>query len=248
MCLNIPWYLFFLCVQPSRLKPNRFLPAGVLENKTRNALKDVRVRNLVNKFVVTTNEKGEFSIGAKPGDILIFTLNAFKPDTLLLTDLHDRELFMIPEVNVLKEVTITDSSGTTSNAKKNMIVPYDPEFHGQPLVYHRNSKGEYDGGLTLRVHYFTKDDRDKRKAAQKAEDRKTVEEIGSVFTAENISRYVPLKGVDMSNFLLLYTPDVEKYKDKAFDLPTYLNDCYKEWQTLSDADKKSGQLFKDQKP
>ncbi len=217
----------------------------VLENKTRIMLKGARIRNLVNRFVTFTNDKGEFSIAAKPGDILIFTMFSYKPDTLLLTDMHEREIFLQLQVNILNQVTITDSSGRTSNAKKNMILPYDPEFHGQPLVYHRNSKGEYDGGLTLRMHYFTKDDHDKRKAAQKAEDRKTIEEIENIFTAENIGQYVPIKGIDLNNFLLLYTPDVVRYRDKQFKLLTYLNACYKEWQTLSDSDKKSGQLFKD---
>ena len=235
--------LFFVFVT-GLVKAQSVLSGRVLESKTRIALKGVRVRNLVNRFVAATDEKGNFSISAKQGDILIFTLVAFKTDTLLLTDLHDREIFMLPDVNMLKQVTITDSSGRTGNARKNMVLPYDPEFHGQVLSYHRNSKEEYDGGLTLRMHYFTKDDRDKRKAALKEEDRKIAEQIEYIFTTENIGRFIPLKGIDMNNFLMLYTPDVERYKDKQFNLPTYLNACYKEWQTLSDTDKKAGQLFK----
>ena len=217
----------------------------VLENKTRITLKGVRVRNLVNRFVTITKDKGEFSIAAKPGDILILTLFSYKPDTLLLTDVHDREIFLQLQVNMLNQVTITDSSGRTENAKKNMVLPYDPMFHGQTVVYQRDGNLNPTGGIALRLHYFTKDDHDKRKAAQKAEDRKTVEEIENIFTPENIGRYVPLKGIDLNNFMLLYTPDVERYKNKQFNLLTYLNACYKEWQTLSDADKKSGQLFKD---
>ena len=228
----------------SSVKAQSVFTGRVLENRTRVTLKGVKVRNLVNRFVAATDEKGNFSIGAKQGDILVFTFAAFKPDTLLLTDLHDREIFMLPDVNMLKQVTITDSSGQTGNATKNMVLPYDPEFHGQALAYHRNSKEEYDGGITLRIHYFTKDDRDKRKAALKEEDRRIAEQIEYIFTAENIGRFIPLKGTDMDNFLMLYTPDVERYKDKQFSLPSYLNACYKEWQTLSDADKRSGQLFK----
>lgn len=215
----------------------------VLENKTRVMLRGVQIANLGNGLHAITGADGRFSIGAKPGDLLVLKAFSYQPDTVLLTDMHDREIFLTPQTTMLNQVNITDSSGRTLNAAKNFNIPVDKDFHGQVLKYHQNEKEEYDGGITLRVHYFMADDRRKKKAALKAEDIKINERISDIFTAENIARYVPLKGEDMKNFLLLYTPDVDTYKDKKFNLLTYLNACYKEWGILTPEQKKSGQIF-----
>jgi hypothetical protein len=216
----------------------------VLENKTRIVLHGVRVENLSNKLKTITGDDGRFSIAAKVGDILVLKSFSYQPDTVLLTDMHDKEIFLVPQTNMLNQVTITDSSGHTSAASKNMAY-HDPMFHGQTLDYQRDENLNYKGGIALRLHYFTRDDKEKKKSAQKAADRKTNEEISKVFTPENIFKYVPLKGRDMDNFLLLYIPEAEVYSNKDFNLLTYLNACYKEWLTLPEEKRAAAsQIFK----
>jgi hypothetical protein len=214
----------------------------VLENKTRVVLHAIRVENLNNKLKTITGDDGQFAIAAKPGDLLVFNGFAYKPDTLLITDMHSREIFMEPKTTLLNQVTITDTSGR-AKANPNAVQHYDPEFHGQTVVYQRDAKGYYKGGIAIRLHYWTKDEHRKRKAAQTAKEREISEHISSVFTPLNISKYVPLKGTDMDDFLLLYTPDVKEYTDKKFDLLPYLNACYQNWQTLTPEQRKSADIF-----
>ena len=216
----------------------------VFENKTRITLHGVRVENLTNRLVALSGDDGRFSIAAKVGDFLVLKEFAYQPDTLLITDMHDREIFLEPVKNMLKQVTITDTSGRTSAAEKNMILPYDPEFHGQTMVYHRDDKEQYDGGIILRMHYFTGDDNKKRKAQKKEEKRVLSQEISTIFTADNISHYLPLKGSDLDSFLLLYTPAIKVYNSKDFNLLSYLNVSYKTWLGLSPEQRKAGQIFK----
>jgi hypothetical protein len=213
----------------------------VFENKTRITL-HAQITNLNNNLHAITGADGRFSIGAKPGDLLVIKAFSYQTDTLLLTDMHDKEIFLASQTNMLKQVIITDSSGKTGNASKNMLVQPDQYYHGQVIEEHRDQKGMLDGGMVLRVHYFTADDRKKKKASLKAEDIKTNERISEVFSADNISRYLPLKGEDMTNFLLLYTPDIATYKAKSFNLLQYLNASYKEWGTLTPEQKKLGQV------
>jgi len=215
----------------------------VLENKTRITLRGVIVQNLSNKLKSITNESGRFSIAAKTGDMLVLKAFAYQTDTVLLTDMHDREIFLEPAKTMLNQVTITDSSGRSAAANKNMQY-YDPQFHGQTVVYHRDDKEEYDGGVIMRLHYFTGDDKKKKKAQLKAEERILSDEISAIFTADNISHYLPLTGADLDNFLLLYTPEVKTYNSKDFNLLTYLNTSYKTWLTLSADQRKAGQIFK----
>lgn len=215
----------------------------VLENKTRIVLNGVIVENLRNKLKARTGTDGRFSIAANVGDLLVLRSFSYQPDTLLITDMHDREVFMQPLNTMLNQVNITDTNGHTSSAAKNMKY-IDPEFHGQAFVPQRDINGDFKGGVALRLHYFTKDDNDKRKAASLEKDRAVREQISSVFTAENIGKYVPLKGQDMDNFILLFIPEVKTYTNHEFNLLTYLNECYKTWLTLSPDQKSAAQLIK----
>jgi hypothetical protein len=144
---------------------------------------------------------------------------------------------------MLNQVNVTDSSGHLSDAEKNMSY-YDPQFHGQTVVYHRDRLGNYDGGITLRLHYFKGDENKKRAAQKKAEARQLSLEISSIFTADNISHYLPLKGADLDNFLLLYTPEIRVYNNKDFNLLEYLDTSYQTWLKLSPEERKAGQIFK----
>jgi len=215
----------------------------VLENKTRITLRGVIVQNLSNKLKSITDESGRFSIAAKTGDMLILKAFAYQTDTVLLTDMHYREIFLEPAKTMLNQVTITDSSDRSAAANKNMQY-IDPQFHGQTIVYHRNKEKQFDGGIILRMHYFKGDENKKKKAEKKEEERVLSDEISAIFTADNISHYLPLKGDDLDNFLLLYTPEVKTYNSKEFNLLTYLNTSYKTWLTLTADQRKAGQIFK----
>ena len=217
------------------------LHGRVFENNTRIALQGVMVENLSNKLKAITGADGRFSIAAKTGDLLVLKSFGYQTDTLFLTDLHDKELFLEPQRTELKQVTISDSAANAVQAAKNMRY-YDPQFHGQTMVYHRNKKKEFDGGIILRMHYFKGDEHKKKKALEKEQQRMLSEEISTIFTADNISHYLPLKDAELTDFLLLYTPDIKVYNSKDFNLLQYLNTCYKTWLTLTPGERKAGQI------
>jgi len=214
----------------------------VLEYKTRIPLPSVRIQNLTNGLKTISLKDGQFGIAAKPGDLVVFIIFAYQPDTVLITDMHAREIFMTPKTNMLNQVNITDSSGRAV-ANASAVPHYDPMFHGQAVVYQRDANLNPVGGIAIRLHYWTKDEKQKRKAAQSAKEREISEHISAVFTPLNVSNYVPLKGPDMDDFLMLYTPDVKEYTDKKFDLVPYLNACYQNWQTLTPEQRKAGEIF-----
>jgi len=213
----------------------------VFENKTRIALHGVVVENLSNKLKAISGDDGRFSIAAKTGNLLVLKSFGYQTDTLFLTDVHDKEIFLEPQRTELKQVTISDSSAKASQAAKNMQY-YDPQFHGQTMVYHRNLKKEFDGGIILRMHYFKGDEHKKKKELEKEQQRMLSEEISTIFTADNISHYLPLKDADLGDFLLLYTPDIKVYNGKDFNLLEYLNTSYKTWLTLSPVERKAGRI------
>lgn len=218
----------------------------VFENKTRIPLSGVQIENLSSHLKSITGSDGRFGIAAKVGDLLVFKDFSYQRDTLLLTDMHEREVFLSAQATMLNQVTITDTNGHTSSADKNMILPYDPEFHGQTMVYHRDKNGDYDGGAILRLHYFKGDEHKKKAAQQKEEDRQLSLEISTIFTADNIGHYIPLKGAELDSFVLMYTPDIKVYNTKDFNLLSYLNTCYQAWLKLPEDKRHGGDIFKKQ--
>jgi hypothetical protein len=214
----------------------------VLENKTRIGLRGVIVENLSNKLKAITGVDGRFSIAANTGDLLLLRNFGYQTDTVLLTDMHDREIFMEPRRTELNQVTINGNHIDTAQVAKNMQY-YDPQFHGQTMVYHRDDKKQFDGGIILRMHYFKGDEKKKKKAAEKEHLRILSEEISTIFTADNISFYLPLKGIDLDNFLILYTPAIKVYNSADFNLLVYLNTSYKNFLTLTPEQRKAGHIF-----
>jgi len=231
-----------LVLYATTLQAQTIFKGRVLENKTRVTLRGVIVENSRNSLKTITGNDGRFSIAAKTGDLLILKSFGYQADTVLLTDLHDREIFMEPRGTELNQVTITDKSIDTVQASKNMKY-FDPQFHGQTMVYHRDDKHNFDGGIILRMHYFKGDENKKKRALKKEQQRMLSEEISAIFTAVNISHYIPLKGTDLDNFLLIYTPAIQVYNKKAFNLLAYLNTSYKTWLNLTADERKAGHIF-----
>jgi hypothetical protein len=198
----------------------------VLENKTRIGLTGIRVDNLTNKKTTLTDNAGNFTIPAKNSDLLVFKGFAYQIDTVLVTDLHEKEIFLEPVTHELDQVNIT------STETKNMNTYYDPRFHGQPVIYAHDKDLNYKGGVVLRLWYWKKDE--KKRAKRQALERKYVimDKIAAVFQPNIIAQYLPLTGQDLDNFINLYTPAAKIVMAKDFNLTNYLDACFKKYQAL----------------
>jgi hypothetical protein len=217
----------------------------VYEIKSHTVVAGLRVENSTNGKVTATDKAGKFSIPAKGGDVLFFKSAFYLPDTVVVTDLRGRDVFVTAKQNELKEVKVTNIE-----IKKPASGYVDPEFHGQTMIYQRNPpsaanpKGDPKGGVILRLHYWNKDEKDKKKQAEFLENEQTRDEIARVFKADNIAKYVPLKGPELDNFILLYIPSVKVYTAPEFNLTNYLSASYKSYLELPPDKRNAGQLIK----
>ena len=207
----------------------------VYENKTRVVLQNIRVENLGSNKVVITDKTGAFTIGGKAGELLVFTGAFYKPDTVLLTGNKPLEIFLTPQHNMLNEVNVTATEAIHAGSFA------APEFHNQTVVYHRDKLGNYDGGLTFRLKYFKKDEKKRKQQQDFLINQDQQDQIVKVFNADNIAKYLPLKGKDMDDFLVLYTPSPGTYFSKDFNLLVYLDTSYKAFLKIP-ADQRNTQL------
>lgn len=218
--------LFLFCITVSAAFGQDVLKGKVYEFKTHEVVGGIEVRNMTNQQVTTSDEKGRYTIPAKKGDLVIFRGFSYVPDTLVVTTLT-QEVYLIPRSKMLKEVQVKTDSISRFNHY------YDPQFHGQPVVYTRDEKLNYTGGITIRFNDSHSSEKKHAKLEQELTDQKTQDEIDKTFTPDGLAKYVPLKGVDMLDFISLYTPTPEQYAAKNFSLLLYLNDCYKKFQALT---------------
>jgi hypothetical protein len=228
-----------LCFMASVVSAQK-LKGRVFENNTRIALTDVFIENLTNKQSIFTDAKGRFAITAKPGDLLTFKGFAYQNDTLLITNSKDIEVFMEPKKNELAQVNIT-----SAEINKSLNTYYDPQFHGQPMVYQRDKEGNYKGGIVLRMWYWKKDEKKKARLQQKLKDFEAMDRIYQLFSAKNLTKYIPLQEEDMENFIALYTPTLKEYKQNGFNAIDYINMSYKKYMALPPEKRKPEKLKQD---
>jgi len=223
----IRFYLLLIaCCFIVTLTKAQTIKGRVFELGTRITLADIQVHNNTNGHGTTTDDKGRFSIEAKSGDVLIFKGFSYIPDTILVTNLAEKEIFLIPHTNFLDEVKVINDS------TKNLSTYYDPMYHGQTVAYTRDADMNPTGGLTIRLWYWKKDERKREKLEKEILDEKVQDRINIVFTPVNVAKYVPLKDKDLTDFIALYMPSAKVFNSNDFSLPVYLNDCYRRYLKL----------------
>ncbi|QHS54876.1 hypothetical protein GWR56_04675 [Mucilaginibacter sp. 14171R-50] len=83
---------------------------GIVFNKdTKTRVAKVNVQNITSRKTVYNTFKGEFTITANPGDLLVFSKPDMYTDTLKVTGYAAMAVYMRPKAIPLQEVTIRDS-------------------------------------------------------------------------------------------------------------------------------------------
>lgn len=201
------------------------LKGRVLEEKTRVGLTAINIQNLNTKQTTLSDNKGNFTIKASLNDILLFKGFAYQNDTLIVTKLNSFEVFMLPQEHVLKDVKVTSMDGPS-------MAVYNPYFHGQTVAYQTDKNGNFIGGLNFRFWYWKKDEHKRDKLKKMLQNEQAYADIAKAFSPKNVANFVPLKGVELDNFISAYTPSIKVYQANNFNMADYLNACYKKFMQL----------------
>lgn len=208
------------------------LNGQIFEYRTRKHLPDIRIENLNNKAIAMSDTAGKFSIAAKPGDKIVYSDIAYLTDTVYLTRLKFTEVFLM--LKLLGEVNIKSTVLQLGNLKSPPIMG---PLGGRTVVYTTDKNGNYVGGLTVKLF----SGQGKAKSNKKLADLQLQEKIGQIFSENNLKNYLPISGQEMTNFIILYTPDTKTYSQMA-NLTLYLSNCYKEFVKIP-ADKRQSKEY-----
>ncbi|WP_131538628.1 carboxypeptidase-like regulatory domain-containing protein [Pedobacter nototheniae] len=208
------------------------------------SLPGVSVKNLTNKKSTSTNNAGKYTISANVGDLIEFSLVGYHTDTLYLTNLLNRTIYLPTKSNNLNDVNIQ-----AVRLNKSLVNIKDPLAEKYTLLstggnLDRKKMTDKVGGLGLNLGYG-KYKRQQRKEADLEEKERYQEEIDDNFNEKTVSEMTKLEGQDLKNFLLIYRPSVEAVKaERPYRYQYYISRAFVAWQKLSPQERKLQDLPK----
>jgi len=199
------------------------LKGRIFEFKTRIPLEGMRIENLKSHVIAVSDSGGRFAIKAVAGNLITYSGLSYKTDTIYVANLKYKEVFLeLKPDQLLKEVKIVNKEVNLGT----VAIPSATPFGGNTVRYQTDASGNYSGGVKINLPGFNSEEKKKERDAQLAADEETQEQIAKVFSSENLQKYLPIKGQEMENFRILYTPSVKVYREKL-NITLYVDSCYK---------------------
>ena len=215
------------------------LTGRIYEDKTNIAIPGIVVRNLKTDRAVIADQTGAFAIPAKIGDLVTFTGFSYQPDTIYVKDLKYIEIILALKGKMLKEVSVTQQETKVGSLKGPRTLS---PINSDALVYSRDKNGAYKGGMTANLFDHNEAAKKRQKATELEKDLAIKKKIADAFSAINLQNYLPMKGQEMQNFIILYTPGVETYTSSEFNFTLYLSISYREFMKIPEEERKSKKL------
>ena len=215
------------------------LRGSVLEEKTKDKLSNVFVYNTKTAKGTHTDKNGAFELFAALNDILIFSCPGYVSDTLLLTS-HKPLTVYLPILGIqLSQVTVRGTA------------VFDPKKE-YPQVYRRSTYATTarGGGLALSPsRMFGKEARYARRFKKMLKREAEEREIDRVFSVQLITSMLPLRGVELDNFMLSYRPDLRFVRRSSKEaMQSYIIDSYKEFKKMPEEKRRKHPLSLLQNP
>lgn len=217
------YLLGFLLLPLFALAQNNYITGNVFDNEQRGlALQDVTVRNLSTKAFVVTDKDGRFALVAKAGDLISFGLSGYQTDTVYLTNLFAKNIYLRAAVNTLNTVNVTTAKISP------LLDTKDPEA----VAAKRMDASKNRGGLRLNLGYG-KWRRQQAKEAELEEAADINEEISKNFNRTTIQKLVAYKEKDLDDYIGMYRPTIEQIKaETPFNYTYYIATTFNEWKKL----------------
>lgn len=202
---------------------NNILTGNIFDNDNRTiALQGATIKNLNSQVVSITDKDGHFAISAKIGDLISFGMVGYTTDTVYLTNLFPKNVYLRMQISNLKTVDITSVK----------ISPYLNTKDPNAVPSRRVDYSKERGGLRLNLGYG-KFRRERAKIEALEEREMYLEEINKNFNEETIKNLVKFEGPGIKDFISLYRPTVEQVKaERPFNYAFYTVKAYHVWLKL----------------
>jgi hypothetical protein len=192
------------------------LRGTVNESGSGNKLANVFIRDNNSKQLGLTDKDGNFSIKTETGHLLIFDSPGYVSDTLYLIDMSPKRIELLTKTISLREVKISSSRQA-----------FDPHTE-YPEVYQKSKLY-----VLSPTTWFGKDARDARRLKRYFRTEQEQRQVDVAFTRTYVGSIVPLRGIDLDDFMVMYRPAYAFIKaNNGPSLAAYINDSYKKFEAL----------------
>ncbi len=217
-------FIILFTLLPFILKAQMTIVGTAYDADTRNKLKLVFVNNLTQREVDHTGQKGDFTLKADLGDLIVFTCPGYESDTLVLENMRPKIVLMRPSLIVLDEV-IVNAKG--ANKPEDIKSAYSSAYS-----YATTNVFSLDGKVSL-VNAFSKQSKDKR-AFQKFMDTELNEKlIDQKFNKPLVTQLTKIRGQLLEDFMSYYRPTYSQVNSMSeVELRTYIVKSYNEYIKL----------------
>ncbi len=102
-------FLCFFLVSVRCFSQEKLVAGIVFDKESKDRIASVNVQDITTNIAIYNTYKGEFKINAKPGDLLVFTRQDYRPDTVKVQSNQPLAIYMVRVAIQLNEVTVHDS-------------------------------------------------------------------------------------------------------------------------------------------
>lgn len=188
-------------------------------------LQKVTVKNLNNKKAVVTGAAGQFTITANKGDLLEFSLPGYHTDTLYLTNLQGKTVYLPSLSTDLKQVNIRSAR---LSKDLNLKDPNAKEFKRVAGIAPKQNVGRA-GGVGI-AFGGGRERRERAKVKALDETAAYETEISQYFNEEHVGGLIKITGQELKDFIAYYRPSVARVKsDDPFNYDFYIAQAYQSW-------------------
>ncbi len=191
---------------------------------SRSKLKLVFVNNLTQREVDHSGQKGDFTVKADLGDLIVFTCPGYESDTLILENMLPKIVLMRPSLIVLDEVIVSARSNNSPESLRNA--------YSSAYSYATTNVFSLDGKVSL-VNAFSKQSKEKR-AFQKFMDTELNEKlIDEKFNKPLVTQLTKVRGQLLEDFMSYYRPTYSQVQAMSdVELRTFIIKSYNEYIKL----------------
>jgi hypothetical protein len=203
------WLFLFICMLSVRAFAQQMQVEGIVFDKeSKDRIAKVNVLNTTTGKSVYNTLKGEFSIDAQPGDVLIFTKADHYNDTLKVQSNNALAVYMKRSAIMLKEVYIRDTVLTPEKqfaaTKRDFTKVYGSEY-SQSLLSVAPGLGA-GIGIDALWSAFSRSGRNAAKLRETIEQDYHQREIDFRFNRVFVASVTRLKDQQLTDFMQRYRP------------------------------------------
>jgi hypothetical protein len=173
--------------------------------KTDSVIAAVNIYNVNTKRSARSDIIGSYSIRAKEGDQLVFSVVGYQPDTVTVVYsmlLAQHDVTLQNEVITLKNVTVTSSYQGDSFARRN----YYDNMYTLPNIAGHNTP-QYGFGVTLSpFSHFSREAKQKRELKKRLIKEEQEDYVDRSFPKQWIASITGLRGDSLTRYMMLYRP------------------------------------------